>query len=163
MIISDCTCFAGDMDGLAVQESTFPQLRGVHLLQDGIVNNANLSNLIVQNREGNARMRERVDEIHGAVNGVNDPRSFVRESALFPRSDRLFSDEPWKTPLNYRLYSSVYRESVLVMRKVLLDALDEQLLDRLVRFRDQIDLARLFEHRFLLVKRVPDDLKFFFF
>lgn len=82
---------------LAIQESAFATSRGVKFIQRWIWEERKFNPTIDDQRDRNAYKMEWLDEIYGAVDGIDDPSGRVCELVdLVGRRRFLFSDEAKK-------------------------------------------------------------------
>lgn len=68
----------------------------VHLIENRIVDYADLNGLLVDQGKGNTRVGKGVDKIHGPINRIDDPGGFIGELQLLSSSHRLFPNESIK-------------------------------------------------------------------
>jgi len=148
---------AANVDPAPVVEGSVPSSRSKALLQNGIVDQAQLRDLVHLQTHGDARVRKGVHKVHGAVHGINDPGGLIGQLLDTLRAATLLlADEPATRKVEKQAGKSA--RILLVLRKVATNAVHQQLLHILVCLGHQVDVIALANEVLSLLIVASDEL-----
>lgn len=108
---------AGHPNWLSVQMGAGATTSGELLLQHRIEDDGELGAFVDQQRHRDARMGEAVHEVHGAVDGINDPGRGVRQFGGRAFAGLLFADEAKYVYIKYGIFMGAPERILLCLLK----------------------------------------------
>lgn len=123
--------FIRNVNLLSVIKRSMSASCGEFLSNHRIVNDSDFRNFVHKQRDGDRRVRETVDEVHRAVDWVDDPRWSIRQLNLFALTRLFLADE-------------------LMIREFAMNPIHQKLLYLLVGFGDKIRRMRFYLDSFPL-------------